>query len=176
MCLNIEWVPFVNSYCHCDCTQLPYIRRGRMNGYATKTLAYGAPDIVKKIYTGQLPMTYFNDICYGRKSTPQEFQYSTPLMNRVKELWEPKSVSQEQGRHVLMDIQDARVRRYNQIESQCARKRMIRCKRTEAALMRKAEITPRGVQAYLVRLEREKEKLDERIRERKCGRRKGSTM
>lgn len=83
-------------------------KTGNYNRYASRTAAYGTPEIVKRIYTGQLPNSYFNDICYGKRATPREFFYSTPTKERERQLWEPKKISREKTRHVIRDIQDAR--------------------------------------------------------------------
>ncbi|KAL4222414.1 hypothetical protein ACF0H5_018453 [Mactra antiquata] len=169
-----------NIKCTCEqcclCTQLPDIpkfrhgTRYRINGYAHRPLANGAPQIVKKIFTGQLTPTYFNDICYGRKETPREFMFNTPGKERTKELWEPKRVSREQARHVIRDIQDARFRKQTQLEKVTRKKEKERVKRTEGALIRESEIVPRGLQAYLVKLDKQKEKYEAKRKSRKVNR------
>ena len=82
-------------------------RRYSMN--TSRTAAYGTPEVMKKIFTGQLPRTYFNDFCYGfKRDTPREFQYSGPTIEREKPLWEPKQLRRTEARHKIRDIQDAR--------------------------------------------------------------------
>ncbi|KAH3720299.1 uncharacterized protein LOC127856233 isoform X2 [Dreissena polymorpha] len=176
MCMECDWTHLLNAYCACEGTQLPnlHIRHGIQHHptYINKTIAYGAPNIIKKIYTGQLPATYFNDICYGQQAHPRgEFLYSA-RMERQHELSEPKHLSREQARHVVRDIQDARFRKARQLEQQSALKKKERTRRAEVARLRVAEGVPRGKLAYLGKLERHKEKLDLKIQATKEARRK----
>ena len=81
----------------------------RQKGYQNRTAAYGTPEVVKQIFTGQIPTTYFNDLCNGRRLASRgEFYFRTPTKEREKPLWEPKHVEREKARHVIRDIQDAR--------------------------------------------------------------------
>ena len=78
-------------------------------GYGSRTAAYGTPEVVKRIFTGQMPATYFNDICYGRKATPRDLSYKSPTTERAEHLWDPKRIERVKARHKIRDIQDARL-------------------------------------------------------------------
>lgn len=163
-----DWMMHVYYNCQCILPQVSRYPRciKRINGYVHKTYAYGSPEIVRKIFTGKLTPSYFNDVCYGRKQTPQEFRFDTPI-ERVKPLWEPKQVPRDTKRHVLQKIEDARYRKQSMLEKASIKKEKERMRRSEAALLRESEQMSRGVTAYLVKLERQKQKYDAKIAARK---------
>ncbi|XP_045170229.2 uncharacterized protein LOC123532732 isoform X2 [Mercenaria mercenaria] len=171
MCVDLRWVPVMHTCCRCNCTQFPRVSKNprgvkRINGYIHKTFAYGSPELVEKIFTGKLTPTYFNDICYGRRPTPQEYRYNTPIV-RTTALWEPKHVSREKTRHVIRDIQDARFRKHDMLEKATVKKEKEHTRKIEAALTREAELVTRGIAAYQTKIEREKQKYDAKIAARK---------
>lgn len=57
-----------------------------------------------------------------------------------------------------------RFRKQEQLEKQCARKERQRFRRTELALLREADTMPRGLQSYLNKLGKLKEKYDAKVK------------
>lgn len=58
----------------------------------------------------------------------------------------------------------SRFRKQSQIEKVTRKKGKERAKRIEGALIRESEIMPRGLQAYLVKLDKQKEKYDAKVK------------
>lgn len=133
--------------------------------------SYGTPFLVKLLFTGNLPKSFFDDICKASensKKRSQTMQSSEPRVKSGRELWHPKDHSRlrESGRRVEQKIFEARMRHLEHMEnvSLRAEKRRIR---TEEVLLRKAGELEKGKKAYIEKLEK-KWKRPGRLIKREC--------
>ncbi|KAK6165797.1 hypothetical protein SNE40_022642 [Patella caerulea] len=129
------------------------------------------PQVIRLLFTGRLPVGYFNDLCYGQSKQvpPKKSYHYEPKRERVVNLWEPRRKASTSEREITRAINDARSRHRQRLNA-ISKKAHDHSKNIEGVLLRHLMIEPRGLKAYFNKLERESQRMLEQLERGKCNR------
>ncbi|ESP03192.1 hypothetical protein LOTGIDRAFT_237803 [Lottia gigantea] len=127
------------------------------------------PTVIKLLFTGRLPMGYFNDLCYGQATQTKKIPLRTtyPIGDRERPLWQPKPKKVISVREIEHAVYEARARHRNRLEN-ISSKAHSHLKEVEKVMMRHLMIEPRGLKLYFDKLEKRSSKLFEKRKAEKA--------
>lgn len=155
---------FQNRFPPISHIQVQNSQRRKLPGNFSNLWSYGTPFLVKLLFSGHLPQTFFDELCSAVQDPVNRrrlWHRKETHVERNKELWEPKDFYRlrEQGRHTDQRILQARLRHKERLlQTQNAKHEHSR-ERTEAVLLKKAGTMNTGMKSYLNKIELQAEKL-----------------
>lgn len=155
---------FQNRFPPISHLQVQNNQRRKAPGNFSNLWSYGTPFLVKLLFTGNLPQTFFDELCSAIQDPVNRkklWHRKETHVEKSKDLWEPKDWARlrDQGRHVVLKIIDARLRQKEKmLQTQNAMQEHSR-ERTEAVLMKKAGMMSSGKKSYLNKIEQQAEKI-----------------